>query len=300
MMNIYYPASYLKPIALSLGMIFIFGHLFAQKRNVQNPILHYDEENKRIPFSLSQNEAIITLCGLEKETEYTVLVSALLKQNCSFQIELYDENDEDVVINNGEINISEQVVFTATLSCMHFQISNANCFDQTNFALDLSVWPTFCKPLGADSAEKMVAALSTDYDYSIEELITDIFIGGGCFDVSNVQLIGNTNGAGHFTNGATNVMFDEGVILANGNIANAEGPNTSSGAGNGFGDSSGDPDLNLLGAGTVHDAVGIEFDFTPTLSVINFDYVFGSEEYCEYVNSQFNDVFGFFLLVALV
>ncbi|MBK7408805.1 MAG: choice-of-anchor L domain-containing protein [Saprospirales bacterium] len=39
----------------------------------------------------------------------------------------------------------------------------------------------------------------------------------------------------------------------------------------------------------------LEFDFQPTVSQIEFRYVFASEEYCDYVNSTFNDVFGFFI-----
>jgi hypothetical protein len=38
----------------------------------------------------------------------------------------------------------------------------------------------------------------------------------------------------------------------------------------------------------------LEFDFVPTSSTISFQYVFGSEEYPEFIGS-FNDVFGFFL-----
>ena len=40
----------------------------------------------------------------------------------------------------------------------------------------------------------------------------------------------------------------------------------------------------------------MEFDFTCSTSQdVVFQYVFGSEEYNEYVDSPFNDVFGFFL-----
>jgi hypothetical protein len=59
----------------------------------------------------------------------------------------------------------------------------------------------------------------------------------------------------------------------------------------------GDADLDGLIPGyQTFDATILEFDFTclqPT--VISFQYVFASEEYNEYVASEFNDVFGFFL-----
>src|SRR5690606_26124376 len=41
------------------------------------------------------------------------------------------------------------------------------------------------------------------------------------------------------------------------------------------------------------DACVIEFDFIPSSENIAFGFVFGSEEYPEYVNSVFNDVFAF-------
>ena len=61
--------------------------------------------------------------------------------------------------------------------------------------------------------------------------------------------------------------------------------------------SPGDPDLDGLIPGyTTFDSVVLEFDFSCTSAQeVVFQYVFGSEEYNEYVNSPFNDVFGFFL-----
>src|SRR6185436_9045314 len=59
----------------------------------------------------------------------------------------------------------------------------------------------------------------------------------------------------------------------------------------------GDPSLDALVPGyETFDATILEFDFVcdnPT--AISFQYVFGSEEYNEWVGSPFNDVFGFFL-----
>jgi hypothetical protein len=39
----------------------------------------------------------------------------------------------------------------------------------------------------------------------------------------------------------------------------------------------------------------LEFDFVPSGEKVFFQYIFASEEYNEFVNSQFNDVFGFFI-----
>jgi hypothetical protein len=39
----------------------------------------------------------------------------------------------------------------------------------------------------------------------------------------------------------------------------------------------------------------IEFDFVATGDTVRFNYVFGSDEYLGWVNSQYNDIFGFFL-----
>ena len=78
-----------------------------------------------------------------------------------------------------------------------------------------------------------------------------------------------------------------GIILSTGDVNVALGPNNSGseelGGGN-FG--LGDSDLDILegsGIGT-NDAAILEFDFIPTGDTVKFKYVFGSEEYPEYVN----------------
>lgn len=43
------------------------------------------------------------------------------------------------------------------------------------------------------------------------------------------------------------------------------------------------------------DCATIQFDVIPSADSIKFNYVFGSEEYNEFVCSQFNDIFGFFI-----
>ncbi len=43
------------------------------------------------------------------------------------------------------------------------------------------------------------------------------------------------------------------------------------------------------------DAAALEFDFVPAGSVVSFQYVFASDEYNEFVNSEYNDVFAFMI-----
>lgn len=114
--------------------------------------------------------------------------------------------------------------------------------------------------------------------------------------VSNVTFTGANVAAGTFTGGASMVGFDSGIMLSSGNIAFVPGPNTQDDV-SGVNAGIGDPDLDGLIPGyTTFDAALLEFDFECTgTQIIQFQYVFTSEEYNEWVNSPFNDVFGFFL-----
>jgi hypothetical protein len=112
--------------------------------------------------------------------------------------------------------------------------------------------------------------------------------------VNNVTHTGDPTAAGTYSGGAASVGFD-GVVLSSGNIVNTVGPNNvSSSTTTSFG-GAGDGDLSGLSGFTTFDASILEFDFVPNGDTIYFRYVFGSEEYNEYVNSGFNDVFAFFV-----
>lgn len=114
--------------------------------------------------------------------------------------------------------------------------------------------------------------------------------------VSNVTFTGTNAAAGTFTGGAAIVGFDSGIILSSGDISAVPGPNTLDDV-SGVNAGIGDPDLDGLIPGyTTFDTCVLEFDFVCTgTQIIQFQYVFTSEEYNEWVNSPFNDVFGFFL-----
>ncbi len=103
-----------------------------------------------------------------------------------------------------------------------------------------------------------------------------------------------------FSGGAGILPFNDGVVLTTGRANQLPGPNTGSGLGDqdlfsGQGAQPGDAQLSAyVGAPTFNVAV-LEFSFVPTQDVISFQYIFGSEEYNEFVGSEFNDIFAFFL-----
>lgn len=97
-------------------------------------------------------------------------------------------------------------------------------------------------------------------------------------------------------NGFTSFPLATGLILATGNIQVAEGPNTSSS----MGDNTDvvdyvDSMLANLATELLFNCASLDFDFQANSDTFAFRYVFASEEYCEYVNSEYNDIFAFFL-----
>ncbi len=110
-----------------------------------------------------------------------------------------------------------------------------------------------------------------------------------------LQYYGINHAAGTFSGGAGIIGFDNGIVLSTGKISDVVGPNKEDATTTANGQP-GDPDLDSLIPGyTTFDRAALEFDFIPNTNVLTFDYVFGSEEYNEYVNSPYNNIFGFFL-----
>jgi len=138
--------------------------------------------------------------------------------------------------------------------------------------------------------------IQTTDSLSVEELVKNQFIRGNCRNVNNITAIGDeTLGIGQFNNGANIINLSDGILISTGDIDLAKGPNESSESSYPFNTTSNDPDLSLLATSDLYDATGIEFDFTPLGDRVSFRYVFASEEYCEFVGTSFNDVFGFFV-----
>jgi gliding motility-associated-like protein len=137
--------------------------------------------------------------------------------------------------------------------------------------------------------------------YTPVQLVTDFLVGNGV-SISNIVYTGNAGQIGYFNGSSSTIGLATGVVLSTGNVSDilpSGIPSTNLG-GNGDNDLlltaqsvTSNPDAGLIN--TTRDAAILEFDFVPVGDSVSFNFVFASEEYLDYVNTQWNDVFGFYL-----
>lgn len=177
-------------------------------------------------------------------------------------------------------------------------------------------------PYGANTsrpANSIAVNRKAEYqNLSPEDLIKEIFVRtGSCTSIENVQVqVYNwNNNTKAWTSGSTgprglayfetpadaDFPMKNGLILSTGDVREAEGSNKSDAAmGGGITTISvKDVDLQSIiskqGNYFLTNYTVLEFDFVPTGTKMEFKYIFASEEYPEYVESPYNDVFGFFI-----
>jgi parallel beta-helix repeat protein len=135
------------------------------------------------------------------------------------------------------------------------------------------------------------------------DVLASTLIGPGIELIGQPQYTGANSAAGVFVGGlAAGIGIESGVILTSGNANLALPPNLND-AISADNNSPGDPDLTaLLQAGdanaaeaVTYDAAVIEFTFSTRGGNLFFNFVFASDEYNEFTNSTYNDIFGFFL-----
>jgi hypothetical protein len=125
-------------------------------------------------------------------------------------------------------------------------------------------------------------------------LVNTILGAGVTLVPGSATLIGAPTQQGTFTGGTGVLPFESGIILTTGNANLAPGPNNASGAG-ATTNTGENLALTALGGDETEDQNVLQFSFTPTTSNLNFQFVFASEEYDEFVDQGVNDVFAFFL-----
>lgn len=113
--------------------------------------------------------------------------------------------------------------------------------------------------------------------------------------LSNIKMNCKAGASGTFNGASSNVGIASGVLLTSGQVSIAPGPNNTSSAGQSNATQFNDPDLLTIDPTAYFDPCILEFDVIPTCNVLSFSFVFGSEEYHDYVNTSCNDVFGIFV-----
>ena len=148
--------------------------------------------------------------------------------------------------------------------------------------------------LGLASANAMAISVTTSNDATA---LANLILGAG-ITVSNATYSGSSTQSGGFT-GDTVFGMGSGLVMTSGSATTAadtfndsDGTSIDSGTG-------ADADLSALISATTNNAAVLEFDFTfgdgSTGGDLFFKWAFASEEYNEYVDSQYNDVYAFFL-----
>lgn len=153
-------------------------------------------------------------------------------------------------------------------------------------------WLICCVAL-LGSASLSPAQLVIDTSYSPAQLVREVFMGNRV-KVGNIRIRGKPGTFAYFRDSSDRPLIGEGLLFSTGIVFDAAGPNRRPDTGTNVG-GKGDRELHWVSDGRTFDATGVDFDFIPQYETVVFNYIFGSEEYTEYVNSQFNDVFAFYI-----
>jgi subtilisin-like proprotein convertase family protein len=136
------------------------------------------------------------------------------------------------------------------------------------------------------------AQLNINNGFTAQQLGNNL--AGNNVNVFNANITGDPIQYGTFNYTGNDLGLNSGVILSTGDIFDAVGPNSSGATSTSIG-GPGDADLSNLAGFNTNDAVVFDFDFEVQGDEIEFNFIFLSEEYNEFVNSGFNDVFAFYI-----
>lgn len=275
------------------ALLFFFTHPLLSQNN--KATVQLSGTQMRAPLDLPVGRSTVSLCGLTPGNTYLVIAIAMAEgQQATFEIPTSAHS-----ALTGLPGRKNEVYFTAKAACMDIPVVIKSAGRAGREPMYLSVKCESCpdtwKQKFLDHIES-AANLTTAAVPSATTLVHNTLISGDCYEVTGIMSSGNAASRGTFNNGQSSIGIQNGVVLCTGNVNVLPGPNDETNADGGFNNTIiNDPDLATLTNSLQRDLTVIEFDFKPTASTVQFDFVFGSEEYCEYVGSSFNDVFGFFI-----
>lgn len=121
-------------------------------------------------------------------------------------------------------------------------------------------------------------------------------LAGPGVEVTGASYVGDPLSAGLFAGPGVGeaIGVSDGVVLSSGYIDDVKGPNDSESSGE-YTTGTSDADLEALTADGTNNTAALTFTFIPSNPDLEINYVFASDEYDEFVDKGYNDVFGFFV-----
>ena len=156
---------------------------------------------------------------------------------------------------------------------------------------------------GLSSVFAQDVTVSSAVGQNIGTFINNEFVGSGVH-ITNAKFNGQSGNiraiwpqVGTFqSNGFGGLSMSSGIVLTTGNVSVAAGPNNSTSMSSSVANFYVDPEMSNQGfTNSATECGTIDFDFVCLSNSVSFTYCFGSEEYNEYVFSNYNDIFVFLL-----
>ena len=157
--------------------------------------------------------------------------------------------------------------------------------------------PTLCLALAVVSQPRAESVSPLDNTTVTAQTLVDTLKGPGVTIANPVVVNESNNQIGIFNDYGFLLGADmsQGVILSTGDIADVVGANGSDGASTQYNTTAVTDSLINGGAQDLYDRVKLSFSVTPDENTLIVEYVFGSEEYNEYVNGGYNDFIRIFV-----
>ncbi len=137
--------------------------------------------------------------------------------------------------------------------------------------------------------------MSVTVSNNATQIINTGLLGPGITAINVTGQVGTISAGIFNAPSVSNFPFSNGMVLSTGQLSSVM-PSTPSFHSSTSVGLPGDATLdNLVIGSSTQDAIVLEFDFACAGDSVKFDFIFASEEYNDYVNTPFNDVFGFFV-----
>lgn len=126
------------------------------------------------------------------------------------------------------------------------------------------------------------------------KILVGKILGGPGVRVKDVRYKGSPNAIGKFTKQKAIPDMEEGFVMSTGDVSTIPGPNKTSKTGTAHG-LPGETQMKRVIRSMSYDAAVLDFNLQPAFDSLVIDFAFASEEYGEFLNTEFED--GFMILL---